>query len=59
MKCFLVDGCRAAIVRDAGGILEKSIAPRALASVRKTTRVRGPATARGFVHEGVLQRRIR
>jgi hypothetical protein len=59
MKCFLVDGGRAAIVRDAGGILEKSIASRALACVRKTTRLGGRATARGFVHEHLLQPRIR
>src|SRR3954451_10314170 len=58
MRCFLVDGFGVAIVRGAGGILEKSPASRALACVRKTTRLGGPATARGFGHEGLLQRRI-
>jgi len=39
-------------------ILDKSIAARALACVRKTTGNKSRAKARGFVHEAVLQRRI-
>src|SRR5690349_24584137 len=47
---FLFDGLRGAIVRVAGGILDKSRRARAIACVRKTTPSVALPMARGFVH---------
>src|SRR6185369_16749041 len=57
MKCLLVDVVGDAMCSQRRRILDKSIAPREIACVRKTTRARRRANARGFVHEAVLQRR--
>jgi hypothetical protein len=58
MKCLLVDVVGDAMCSQRRRILDKSIAPREIACVRKTTRARSRANARGFVHEAVLQRRM-
>jgi len=58
MECFLVgDGSRAISSRRRR-ILGKATLARGSGCVRKTTRKRRRARARGFVHEAALQRRI-
>src|SRR6478735_5597855 len=56
MRSFFFDGFRGAIVRVAGGILDKSHGARAIACVRKTTQAIGAPLARGFVHEHRCER---